>query len=210
MRRRTYAALLAAGFAGCVSSSGGTPSDSPQATHSRDQSPSAGSSTTSSPPPRSETPDPPGESVFAGADCPSVLDACYHEATAESRAYVRPSIERVPPNETVDFTLANRSDVSLFFGPYHWRIWREEPLGWTDLGPDEMLDLGYSLPPSEGYEWTAVVDPAGGEVMPGDRSAEGSTVEFAPGRYCFGIDVSTEDGGESLGTLGALFEVQER
>lgn len=148
--------------------------------------------------------------MFDGADCPPVLDACYHDASAESRAFVRPSVERVPPNETVNFTLVNRSDASLFFGPYHWRIWREEVGGWTDLGPDEMLDLGYSLPPDDGYDWTAVVDPDAGEVLPGERSSAGHTIAFSPGRYCFGVDVSSEGGGESLGTFGALFEVRER
>lgn len=218
MRRRTYAALLGAGLAGCVSGGPASTADEPTAAGSprgTQASPASEGPTDTSTPNPSRTPPLPGDSAFADADCPRVLDACYHRATAESRAYVRPSVERAPAPETVAFTLLNRSDVSLSFGPYHWRIWRKGGVGWTDLGPEEMLDLGAIVEPGQSYSWTAVLDPEGGEVLPGDRSAEGSTVAFTPGRYCFGIDVHaeteewTDDDRDPLGTVGCLFAVTE-
>ena len=217
MRRRTVTALLATGLAGCLASgpsesnaSTGTPAGTDTSRGARSSPPTHGPSDTSTTDP-DETPPPPGDSTFADTACPPVLDACYHQATAESRAYVRPSTEGAPLRETVEFTLANRSGASLFFGPYHWQIWRREGGRWVDHSPAAKLDLGHSLEPAGSYTWSAVVDPQGGEVWPGDRSAEGATVELPAGRYAFGIAVDAESGddAESLGTVGCLFEVTE-
>lgn len=229
MRRRSFTALLTLGAAGCLGASPGTDdsastgqtdrTDRPKRTTTRDTAAGTdagpvtdGPSDTSTPDP-SEIPPPPGDSTFADAACPPVLDACYHQATAESRAYVRPSTERAPPQETIEFTLVNRGDASLFFGPYHWRIWRAEGGSWTDLSPAAKLDLGGMLSPGGTYSWTAEIDAEGGAVWPDDRNSEDATVAFTPGRYCFGIDVDaeteTENEDVSVGVVGCLFEVTE-
>lgn len=213
MRRRQFTALLPLSLAGCVASepgSGGDPTEetaSPTETRAPATSDDRTDSKTSE---STETASPPGKSRFAGEDCPPVLDACYHEATAKSKAYVRPSKERATRGETVEFTLVNRSDAEYFIGPYHWRIWREAGGSWTDLSPEAKLDLGAILQSGATYSWTAEIDADGGEVWPDDRNSEGATIAFTPGRYCFGIDVDAETENESLGTVGCLFEVTKK
>jgi hypothetical protein len=218
MRRRPLLAFLATGLAGCAGDSDdpttGTSSSPGSATPTATADPTSNTRTTdpptaATPTPTDERPPPPGESAFAGEPCPPVLDACYHRADAASPAFVRPSVERVTLRDTVSFTLVNRSDGTVTFGPFYYRIWRRADGGeWTPVDEREhVLDLGAEMPPGGSVEWVVDVS-ATGSAAPADWTGETRRVEFSPGRYCFGVE---DVGGDaSAGTVGCLFEVEAR
>lgn len=205
-------AVLAAlaGLAGCTGAPSPTPTEpSPSPTPPR--TPNATVTTTrgaTDPPDSTATADPPGESRFADRPCPPMLDSCYHRATAETPVFVRPSAERVDLGETVELSLVNRIDGSVFFGPYYWTVWREDGDGWTNVDSrDAVEDLGAEIEPGETYTWTVPVDTEGDRTYGSHRAAVG--VEFEPGVYCFGVRDVPLSGDEDAerGAPGALFEV---
>jgi hypothetical protein len=220
MRRRPLLALLATGLAGCAgdpdapatdtsaSPGGETPTTAPETT-SPATARTTGPQTAATPTPADDLPPPPGESAFAGEPCPGVLDACYHRADETSPVFVRPSTERVTLGDAVTFTLVNRSAGTVSFGPFYYRLWRRTDGGdWTPVGHREAaLDLGAEMPPGGTAEW--VVDVSGtGSAHPAGFASEVRTVEFAAGRYCFGVE--GVGGDVSTGTVGCLFDVEAR
>ncbi|QLG27797.1 hypothetical protein HUG10_09640 [Halorarum halophilum] len=208
-RRAVLAAL--AGLAGCT---GTQSAPSPSRTEPSPTRPGTANDTvtttrgTTDLPDPTATADPPGESRFADRPCPPMLDGCYHRATAETPVFVHPSAEEVELDGTVELSLVNRSDGSVFFGPYYWTVWREDDDGWTNVDPrDAVEDLGAEIEPGGTYTWTVPVEVGDGGADTAHRAAGG--VDFEPGLHCFGVRDVPLSGDEDAekGTPGALFEV---
>ncbi|KTG09160.1 hypothetical protein AUR64_15305 [Haloprofundus marisrubri] len=120
--------------------------------------------------------------------------------------YVRPSAERAEMGDSIEFSLVNRTNNALFFGPYHWEIWRESEERWTNADSrDYVEDLGAEIESGDEYSWTVPIDTDGDRTMNSGRAGVG--LAFESGRYCFGIGPVEVVGGRSHGTVGALFEV---
>ncbi|WP_224448862.1 hypothetical protein [Haloprofundus salilacus] len=159
-----------------------------------------------------ETPDPtlvgdsPGESRFADESCPNDVDGCYHESTAETAIYLRPSAEEVEIGDEAEFSLVNRLDGRISINPFAWTIWRERDGGWENVDVREMIEEpADQIPSGESWTWTVPVDTEGDRTYDSDRAAVG--VEFESGRYC--LDASRAVWGVDTDrvALGALFEV---
>ena len=70
-----------------------------------------------------------------------MLDGCYRGTTAETPAFLRPSVERVELGRTFGMALVNRSDGNAFFGPSYWTVWREEGGKWRNVDPRDGVEF---------------------------------------------------------------------
>lgn len=114
-----------------------------------------------------------------------------------TRIYVEPDVDALGPGGRIEFTLRNRSDVSLDHNPYRWSIHKHEDGEWYPLEPRPLPEPETTLPPGTDHGWGIGLDNEG--IADGDpvERVLGDGTEplrgLGGGRYAFATEGSVAD-----------------
>lgn len=148
-------------------------------------------------------PGPPDESRFAGQDVPALPDEdqmrWFHEATAETKRFLRPDTEQVELPATIEFDLRNHSRETMGGNPHYWRVYKLVDEQWYPVEPWEWTQPYQSLQPG-GRDTTELALFAGEPITCQGKRAVG---HLGGGTYAFETGFST--GGE---THAAMFDIE--
>ncbi|QIO20945.1 hypothetical protein [Haloarcula sp. JP-L23] len=119
------------------------------------------------------SPGPAAESRFAGRSLPDFSGdggvQWYHEADADTVAFVRPSTERVELDGLVEFEVVNHSHERLKCG--HWNLYKLVDGEWFHVGPWLHTSDCRHLPPGGRKQW--LLRAFNGEAVPTGQDCHG-------------------------------------
>lgn len=207
--RRQVLAMFAGGtaLAGCVSGDTGDDDNSDDDGNGAGNDPEP-----TDDPPESKLPDEPFPE-----ECPAYDDVdrviCYDAVDAEEvPAILEPSTREVGADDSITFTLSNRTDAMLQTNFYNWLLSKRVDGEWYRIEPQEWPEPLMAVEPGESHEWSIAVDNAGiedGASVSGTSGETGGTVEgLGGGHYAFRArGWFDEDTYEDAMAFAATFEI---
>ncbi|WP_226021962.1 hypothetical protein [Halomicrobium salinisoli] len=159
-----------------------------------------------------DSPGPDGDSRFDGRSVPSIGSGedemtvtWYHEADADTRAFVRPSTERLELNGRAEFEAINHSPEELRCG--HWYLHKLVDGEWFFVGPASHTADCRALTPGDRKQW--VLRAYGGEAVSSDEHATHTAGYLGGGTYgvVAGYGLETDNSGALVELVGDSVEV---
>ncbi|WP_435358762.1 hypothetical protein [Haloarchaeobius sp. DFWS5] len=151
-------------------------------------------------------PGPDEPSRFADESFPSVPPhfdetTWFHDATATTEVYLRPSTERASLPAAVEFTLVNRGERRLRGPDLNWGLYELVDGDWAARHTHGAVDIETFVEVGEEKTWR--LRARRDEVLHCDPDdyAEPSVGNLSPGRYAFWVEYGTGDGHDGFGAV---------